>query len=101
MLYSTWLEMEQVSCAHMLCIRVYSKVYSMQALTFLRRRSGAKICTVALRGTSGVWRSAVADITADVEDIQQIFGNLGRVKRTVAPNSQATVLLMRTMVEGS
>ena len=52
------------------------------------------ICTVALRGTSGVWRSAVAEITAEVEDMQELIGNLGRVKRTVAPTSHATVLLM-------
>ena len=26
------------------------------------------VCTVALRGTGGVWRTAVADITAEVED---------------------------------
>ena len=49
---------------------------------------------VALRCTGGVWRAAVADITAEVEDVQQLIGNLGRVKRTVAPNTHATVLLM-------
>ena len=52
------------------------------------------MCTVALRGTGGVWRTAVADITAEVEDMQQLIGNLGSVRRTVAPNSHATVLLM-------
>ena len=47
------------------------------------------MCTVALCGTGGVWRTAVADITAEVEDhdMQQ------RIRRTVAPNSHATVLL--------
>ena len=30
------------------------------------------LCTVALHGSGGVWRSAVADITADVEDMQQL-----------------------------
>ena len=35
-----FLEMEQVSCEHMPCIRVYSKVYSMQALTEQQDESG-------------------------------------------------------------
>ena len=52
------------------------------------------LCTAALRCTGGVWRAAVADITAEVEDMQQLIGNLGRVKRTVAPNTHTTVLLM-------
>ena len=52
------------------------------------------LCTVALHGSGGVWRSAVADITADVEDMQQLIHNLAVIKRTVAPTSHATVLLM-------
>ena len=52
------------------------------------------MCTVALRGTGGVWRTAVADITSEVEDMQELIGNLGHIKRTVAPTSHATVLLM-------
>ena len=49
---------------------------------------------MALRGAGGLWWAAVADITAEVENMQQLIGNLGRVKRTVAPNTRATVLLM-------
>lgn len=52
------------------------------------------LCTVALQGSGGVWRSAVAAITADAEDMQQLIHNLAVVKRTVAPTSHATVLLM-------
>ena len=52
------------------------------------------LCSVALHGSGGVWRSAVADITADVEDMQQLIHNLAVIKRTVAPTSHATVLLM-------
>ena len=52
------------------------------------------LCTVALRGTGGVWRAAVADITAEVKDMQHLIGNLARVKQTVALNTHATVLLM-------
>ena len=52
------------------------------------------MCTVALRDTGGILRTAVADITAEVEDMQQLIGNLGSIRRTVAPNSHATVLLM-------
>ena len=52
------------------------------------------MCTVALRCTGEVWRTAVADITLEVEDMQELIGNLGRIKRTVAPTSHATVLLM-------
>ena len=39
------------------------------------------VCTVALRCIGGVWR-----ITSEVEDMQQLIRNLGRIKRTVAPN---------------
>ena len=52
------------------------------------------LCTVALRGTGGVWRAAVSDVTAQVDNMQELIGNLGRVKRTVAPNTHARVLLM-------
>ena len=52
------------------------------------------LCSVALHGSGGVWRSAVADITAEVEDMQQLIYNLAVIKRTVAPTSHATVLLM-------
>ena len=38
-----FLEMEQVSCEHMLCISVYSKVYSMQALTEQQDESGLSL----------------------------------------------------------
>ena len=36
----------------------------------------------------------MADITAEVDNMQQLIGNLGRVELTVAPNTHATVLLM-------
>ena len=38
----------------------------------------------------------MADITSEVEDMQELIGNLGRIKRTVtvAQTSHATVLLM-------
>ena len=59
------------------------------------------LCTVVRRGTSSgtAWQTAVVDITAErpeIEDMQQILHNLGGVKRSVALNSQATVLLMPT-----
>ena len=41
-----------------------------------------------------MWRAAVADTTAEVDNMQQLIGNLGRVKPTVALNTHATVLLM-------
>ena len=43
------------------------------------------------RGNSAAWRIAVADITAEVVDMQQLLHNLGRVERSVAPTTQATV----------
>ena len=52
------------------------------------------MCTVALRGTGGVWRTAVADITSEVKDMQELINNLGHIKLAVAPTSHATVLLM-------
>ena len=36
----------------------------------------------------------MSDITAQVDNMQELIGNLGRVKRTVAPNTHARVLLM-------
>ena len=43
-----------------------------------------------------MWQSAVADITADVEDMQHLIRNLSVVRRAVAvaPTTHATVLLM-------
>ena len=54
------------------------------------------ICIEALCGTGGAWRTAVADldVIAEVEDVQQLIGNLGRVKRSAASTTQAVVLLM-------
>jgi hypothetical protein len=52
------------------------------------------ICTTAIQGTGGVWRSAVADLTADVEDTQQLLHNLAVVRRNVSPTTHGTVLLM-------
>ena len=52
------------------------------------------LCTTALQGAGGVWRSAVADITADAEDMQQVIHNLLVVQRNVSPTTHATVLLM-------
>ena len=48
------------------------------------------ICTVVLCRAGGAWRTAVADITAEVKDMQELIGNLGRVKCSVAPTTQAT-----------
>ena len=39
-------------------------------------------------------RTAVADITAEVEDMQQLLRNMGRVRSSVALTTKATVLLM-------
>ena len=33
------------------------------------------LCSVALHGSGGVWRSAVADITADVDSLWKICSN--------------------------
>lgn len=45
-------------------------------------------------GNAGVWVSAVAEITNDVEDTRQLLHNLATVARNVAPTTHATCLLM-------
>ena len=52
--------------------------------------------TMAYRGSRHVWKSAVRELAAGIDDMRVLVRNLKEMERSVSPTSHAAVLLMPT-----